>query len=143
MALTIYPLDNYDSFCTVADADTLLTANVPTSQRTSWDALIEADKEIYLRQATTIIRTKVSELPTTLEDDLKLACAYLANYSVGIDMTNSDNKGNLKRINIANETIEKEYFTQTKDSNDLPDIVVSLLAQYGVKTTGTFSFQRS
>ena len=51
--LTIYPNTDYDSFCALADAETILLNNIPASQRTSWDALADADKEILLRQSTT------------------------------------------------------------------------------------------
>lgn len=138
MALIIYPDENYDSFCSVTDADSILTNNMPSSQRTAWEALLEADKEIYLRQATILIKQKIT-LPDTLEDDLKTACAYLANYSIGIDMTNSTSDNNIKVDEVVG-VVKTEYFSPNKSSNSFPSIVNSLLKQYGLQSGGSFKF---
>lgn len=138
MALIIYPNEDYDSFCSVADADSILTNNVPSSQRTAWEALLEADKEIYLRQATILIKQKIT-LPDTLEDDLKTACAYLANYSIGKDMTNSTSDNNIKVDEVVG-VVKTEYFSPNKSSNSFPSIVNSLLKQYGLQSDGSFKF---
>ena len=130
MALVIYPTDDYTSFCSIADADTLLTANLPATQHATWDDLSDANKEIYLRQATILIKPRIT-LPSTLEDDLELACAYLANYSIAIDMTNSDGKDNLQELGIDKGTIKKVWFSKGAASNSFPNIVQVLLGQYG------------
>ena len=99
MALIEYPTTGWDTFCSLANAEALLLANVPSAQRTAWDALIDADKEIILRQATIMIRTSITlstDLPLTLDPDLQLATAYVANSSVGIDMLTSDKSSNVK-----------------------------------------------
>lgn len=142
MALTIYNDDGWDSFVTIANADTILTNNIPSTQRTLWEALADTDKEIYLRQATELIRTKIT-LPYELEDDLQKATAYLANYSVGKDMTTSDGESNLKRKNIAQTTIEKEYFYPGSKSNAFPDNVIALLSQYGYGGANSFTLDRA
>ena len=142
MAVILYPETDWDAFIDVATCDAFLTANVIGTQRTAYDALTDPDKEIYIRQATTLIRGKIT-LPATLEDDLMYATAYLVNYSIGVDMTRDDGKGNLKSINIVNETVEKEWFSPTDANNDFPDIVQSLLSAYGLNTDGSFSFIRS
>ena len=151
MALTIYPLDNYDTFCLLADAETILLNNVPIAQRASWDALTDivdgltADeqKEIYLRQATMLILSRIptENLPTTLESDLQKACALLANHSVGIDMQKAGEDYNIKRKKV--DVIEKEYFYQGQPQNAFPDVVLLLLKQYEVSTSGSFSFARA
>lgn len=142
MALIIYPTDSWDSFVTIANADTILTNNIPSTQRTLWDALTDTDKEIYLRQATELIRTKIT-LPDELEDDLQKATSYLANYSVGKDMTNDDGSGNVKVKNIAQTTIKKEYFYAGANSNAFPSNVTALLSQYGYGGANTFVLDRA
>ena len=141
MALTVYPTDDYDSFSSLADAETIISENIPSAQHASWDDLSDSDKEVLLRQSTIIIRNKIT-LPSTLESDLQFACVYLANSSVGVGMTDSDGKGDIKIKEITG-VVKTEWFTARKDSNSLPDIVVTLLAQYKVTSTSSFSFERS
>ena len=142
MALILYPTTDYDAFISIANCDTFLTANVIGSQRTDYDALSDGDKEIYIRQATTLIKHNIT-LPDTLEDDLQYATAYLVNYSIGVDMTNEDGKqGNIKRKEIV-DVVETEYFAPGQDSNSFPDIVQSLLNQYDGVSDGSFVFERS
>ncbi len=136
MALTIYPDTGYDSLCSLADMSTLISLNIPSSQRTAWEALTDAEKEITARQATTLIKQKIT-LPTTLEDNLKLACSYLANHSVGVDMTKKSNSNNVKKKSIAKGTVATEYFGQTQASNAFPTLVTSLLSRYDVSKYGT------
>ena len=141
MALIIYPTTNYDTFCLLADAETILLNNIPLAQRTSWDALADADKEILLRQSTLLIETRIVK-PSTLESNLQKACAFLANYSVNQDMTNSDGKtGNIKVKEIV-DVVKTEYFNASKDSDSFPSIVSALLKGYGVTTSSTFTFNR-
>jgi len=141
MALVIFPTTDYDAFVTVVNCDSLLEVNVIGTQRAAYDALSDGDKEIYIRQATTLIKHN-AELPTTLEDDLQLATAYLVNHSVGIDMLNSDNTSNVKVKDI-DGVVKTEYFSQNSDSNSFPDIVQSLLEQYDGAVDGSFTFSRA
>ena len=142
MALIIYPATNYDSFSTVADATSFLTLNLPASQFAGWTALAtDAEREVYLRQATRLIKSKIV-LPATLEDDLKEACIYLANYSIDIDMTNSDNSSNVKVDEVVG-VVKTEYFTPNQSTNSFPDVVDSLLKQYGKVSTSSFRFERA
>ena len=141
MALTIYPTDNYDAFISIVDCDTYLTSNIIGSQRILYDALIDSDKEIYIRQATTLIGQRIT-LPDTLEDDLKAATAYLVNYSVGLDMTNANKSSNVKVKNIVG-VISTEYFASGAASNAFPDIVTSFLSTYGLLARSSFVLDRS
>jgi len=135
-----YPTTGYDTFCSLADAGTILLNNVPPSQRTDWDAITEdTTKEIYLRQATLVIKGKIT-LPETLEYDLKLATAYLANYSIGKDMVDDGEKSNIKVKKV--DDISVEYFNPRDADNELPDLVINLLAKYEVSSSGTFSLVR-
>lgn len=142
MALIKYPETEWNAFTDIAFCDAFLLENVPSSQRTAYDALTDPDKEIYIKQATTLIRTSIT-LPDTLEDDLQIATCYLVNYSISLDMTNSDGSSNIKKEVIDKGTIETEYFSQGKESNSFPSIVAQLLSQYGYSSSGTFVFQRA
>ncbi len=142
MALTIYPDTGYDSFCSLADADALITANVPAAQHTLWDDLTDPNKEVELRQATLLIKNKI-DLPGTLEDDLKLACALLANSSTVTDMTDADGKtGNIKVKEIV-DVVKTEYFGKSKGNDEFPNMVNLLLSQYQVKSSSSFEFSRA
>ncbi len=141
MALIVYPDTNNDAFCSLADANTLITANIPSTQRTAWEGLADPDKEIIIRQSTILLRQKITA-PTTLEDNLKLACAYLSNHSVGIDMTKKTTSNNVKKKSIAKGAVATEFFGETQDSNAFPSIVTALISTYGVTSGGTFSFLR-
>jgi hypothetical protein len=139
--LTIYPLSDYDSFCSITDADTILTNNVPSTQRTLWDALTVVDKEIYTRQATTLIRQRIT-LPETLETDLKRATAYLANHSISKNMLDDDSSDNIKEKSI-DGVVKTVYFNRGESSNAFPSLVESLLSQYNSVSDSSFVFQRA
>ena len=51
--LTIYPTENYESYISLADAETLITNNVLDT--TSWDALDNTTKELYLKQLSCLL----------------------------------------------------------------------------------------
>lgn len=141
--MTIYPNANYDTFCSVTDADTILSNYVPKFQRAEWDAITDPlEKEILLRQSTLLIKQKIQELPSTLEIELQQACAFLANDSIGKNMRDEDGNSNLKRKKI-DGVIEKEYFNPSKESNSFSDLVEQLLSKYDVQTDGVFVFDRS
>jgi hypothetical protein len=139
--LIIYPTINYDSFCSLADANTIISLNVPKAQRSLWDAITDdLEKEIYLRQATLIIKDKITP-PSTLEDDLKKATAILANHQVGMNVTDKDDSHYIKRKKV--DDLETEYFDMRQPDESIPSFVVSLLKQYEVQTSGTFVFGRA
>ena len=144
MAFILYPLENYDSMCSILDADDIISKNVPTAQRAKWDAITEdSDKEIQLRIATMKVKQTIKSFPATLEIELKQATALTANYSIGKDMSKNDNKDNIKRKRIEGE-IDTEYFTKADDkSNDLSDTVIGLLNKYNVTSSNSFKFKRS
>lgn len=142
MALTVYPTTDYDTFCSLADAETIVSDNIPSAQHTSWDDLTDENKEVELRQATILIKNKVT-VPPTLENDLKLACVYLANSSVGTVMTDNDGTtGNVKTKDIVG-VVRTEYFGRSEDNDSFPNIVNLLLSQYEVASGSSFSFERS
>jgi len=138
--LTLYPNTGWDSFTTVATATENLTNLVPDI--TAWSDLDEPSQEVYIRQATLLMKQRLQTLPETLESDLELACAYLANHSIDKDMTNEDESGNVKEEDI-DGLIKTVYFSPNKESNSLPSIVESLLSKYDQKSSGGFSTRRA
>lgn len=141
MALTIYPTTSWDSYVSLAEAETIASANI--INLTAWNALTDAVKELYLKQSTTLIRLKINDPEATSTPyDLKLATVYLSVSSIGADMTDNDGKENIKRIKI-DGAIEKEYFTKGESSNSFPEIVTALLAQYQYTSTSSFVLTRS
>lgn len=142
--IILYPTEGWNSFTDIAFCDTFLSENVPSSQKTAYEALLNADKEIYIKQATTLIKQKIT-LPETLEEDLQIATCYLVNYSIGLDMlNNNDEATSLQEKTIDKGTITKKYFKGKKRStNSFPDIVTQILKQYGYKSSGAFEFVRA
>ena len=137
-----YPDLNYDTFCSLVDAETILLNYIQSSLLTDWNALSDTDKEALLRQSTLLIKQRVEVLPDTLENDLKMACAYLSNHSVSVDMTNEDGAGNVKIKEITG-VVKTEWFNPKEDkSNEFPDVVESLLSGYDVVASCGFSFNR-
>lgn len=136
--MTIYPTDGWNSFCSVADANTIMAETIDPS---AWNALTEAQKEAYLKQASLLIKLRIQP-PDELEEDLKTATVYLANYSIGKDMTNNSGDDNVKRLSI-DGAIEKEYFTKGARSNAFPSLVTQLLAQYGLVSGASFKIARA
>ena len=146
MALIIYPATGWNSYVSLTEAGTIATDNI--INLTAWTALTDPQKELYLKQSTTLIRLKIID-PITVDDtltaapsDLKLATVHLSVSSVGIDMVDNDGKENIKRIKIEG-AIEKEFFTKGESSNAFPDIVASLLNQYQYTSTSSFVLTRS
>jgi len=141
MALIIYPTTSWDSYVSLAEAETIASANI--INLTAWNALTNATKELYLKQSTTLIRLKIIDPATTsTPSDLKLATVHLSVSSIGVDMTDNDGKENIKRIKI-DGALEKEFFTKGESSNAFPDIVTALLAQYQYVSTSSFVLTRS
>ncbi len=140
MALIIYPLSGFDSFVTLEDTTSNLTNNVIDT--TAWTALAETVKEIYLRQATLLIKSRIDLDLVVSVDNLELATSLLANYAVGVDITDDTNDGNIK-INEITGVIHKEYFTKGKASNAMPTNVVSLLSEYGFVGSGSIKILRA
>ena len=139
--LIIYPTINYDSFCSLTDANTIISLNVQIVQRSLWDSITDdLEKEIYLRQASLIIKDKITP-PEILEDDLKKATAILANHQVGMNVTDKDDSHYIKRKKV--DDLETEYFDMRQPDESIPSFVVSLLKQYEVQTSGTFVFGRA
>ncbi len=140
MALIIYPSSGFDSFVTLADATSNLTNNV--IDITAWTALTDTKKEIYLRQATLLIKSKIDLDLIVSVDNLELATSLLANHAVGVDITNDTNDGNIK-VNEITGVIHKEYFTKGKASNAMPTNVTSLLSEYGFVGSSSLKILRA
>lgn len=137
--MIVYPLDNWDTFCDAAEADTIIAGFVSQG---NWASLTSPQKEAYLRQSSLLIYGRLFEPPTTAETPLKQATCYLSIYSIGRDMTVDDGKSNLKRIKI-DGALEKEFFTRGVSSVAFPAVVNQLLEQYGLSAPGFFKLDRS
>ena len=146
MALTIYPEDNFDSYVTLADADTY--APLYILDTTNWDALSDTQKEFYLRQATYLIKPKITD-PDSLSysetdymKNLEIATTLLAEYSINNNVLTDDESGNLKRKNITG-VIDKEWFNPSAPSNAFPAYIATLLSDYGFSGSGSLKIERS
>ena len=141
MSLILYPTVGYDALVSVVDCDAFLALNVVTAQRASYSLLSDTDKEVYIRQATTLIASKIT-LPSTLEKDIQDATSYLVNASIGIDMLSADKSSNIKVKDIVG-VVSTEYFATGRASNSFPDIVSILLTQYGLSAHNALTLERS
>jgi len=140
MAIILYPNTDWDGFVDETTVTTILTSLVP--DLTDWNALTVEVREVYIRQATLLISQEIT-IPDALEKDLQKATAYLANYSIGKDMQEENGSELLKRKRIEG-VVDKEWFAprETK-SNELPDIVERLIAQYKLSGSSSFTFTRA
>ena len=140
MAIILYPNTDWDGFVDEATATAILTSLVP--DLTDWTDLTVQVREVYIRQATLLISQEIT-IPDALEKDLQKATAYLANYSIGKDMQEENGSELLKRKRIEG-VVDKEWFAprETK-SNELPDIVERLIAQYKLSGSSSFTFTRA
>ena len=128
MALTIYDATGYDSFATIAEADSTV-ANL-TLYSTQWSALDDTTKEIYLRIAFRVIIDGLEELPEAPPSDcLKEAQALIAINDVitGLSINEETTTGVIKRQKAG--VVEVEYFEPNSDSSGRTVIVPSMALQ--------------
>lgn len=140
--LTIYPTTNYDSYVSLLDAESIYDTNIIDTSK--WDALdlTPTIKEKYLRQATMLIKLKITDpLATETPYNLQLATVYLVDYALSTNVLQDDGKGNLKRIKIEG-AIEKEFFSRANSNTAFPDHIAMLLNEYGYLASSTFSLER-
>ena len=138
--LTIYPTDNYDSYVSLLDAESIYDTNIIDT--TKWDAIADPLKEKYLRQATMLIKLKITDpLTTETPYNLQLATVYLVDYALSTNVLQDDGKGNLKRIEIEG-AITKEFFSRANSNTAFPDHIAMLLNEYGYLASSTFSLER-
>jgi hypothetical protein len=148
MALTIYPASGYDSFITVADADTIITAN--SVQSATWLAMTEIEKEVYLRIATARIFNVVST-DTSNEDGYLDSSTYVASESClpkatalmavhdlvyGLSSEINPNTGVVSKEKVGD--LEVNYFhgytdkqVRGRKTNPYPSIAIPCLNYYG------------
>lgn len=138
--LVEYPTTNYDTFSSLTDANTIIAKLVPDTAL--WDALEDTQKEIYLRQATLIIKNRIATLPATLENDLKTATAFLSNHSIGKSLADTSDKAYISEKEIVG-VVRTKYASPRKSDDELPSLVVQLLKQYSVESSSSFNFDRA
>ena len=140
MALTIYPTTNYNSYVSLLDAESIYDTNIIDTSK--WDEIADPLKEKYLRQATMLIKLKITDpLTTETPYNLQLATVYLVDYALGTNVLKDDGKSNLKRIKIDN-AMEKEFFSRANPNTAFPDHIAMLLNEYGFLDSSTFSLER-
>ena len=140
MALIIYPTDNYDSYVSLLDAESIYDTNIIDTSK--WDALTDPMKEKYLRQATMLIKLKITDpLEEATPFNLQLATVYLVDYALDTNVLKDDGKGNLKRIEIEG-AITKEFFSRANSNTAFPDHIAMLLNEFGYLSNSTFSLER-
>ena len=132
MALVIFPLDNYDSFVSVADADAIIGGFVVSDGQTAYLAGDEAYKEAILKQTCLQIRLCPNiSLPADIENNLELAQCYLVVHALTVDMMSYDpyDKAVTKE---SVSTISTEYDVNMKgDASDFDTMTSALLKPYG------------
>ena len=148
MALIIYPTTDYDSFISVVDADTIITNN--SVQSVTWLALTEAEKEVYLRIATTRILNAVSTDTTNsdgyldetvyvaVDSCLPKSCALMAVHDLvyGLSSEINPNTGLVTKEKVGDLEVQYAHGFPNKRvsgrvSNPYPSSVRPCLESYG------------
>jgi len=135
MALIVYPADNYDSFGTLVEIDAYV-ATLTTSE--TWDSLTDAVKEVYCRQATTLIAScNGITLPDDTTEDLKKAQAISAVY-ISVNSV-EDYDPNARAVTYEKvDTLAVAYDANKKsDGVTIPPYAQSFLKQYGCSKSNT------
>ena len=132
MALIIFPLDNYDSFVSVVDADAIIGGFVVSDGQTAYLAGDEAYKEAILKQTCLQIRLCPNiSLPADIESNLELAQCYLVVHALTVDMMSYDaNDRAVTKEQVG--TLSVEYDANLKgDVSEFDSMTSALLKQYG------------
>lgn len=111
MALIVYPTTDYDSFITVAEADTIignLTLNLDT-----WNALEDTSKEAYLRIAFQVI---IDGLETIPDDPVSTCLKNSQALNAVHDLTNG-----VSNPIVVDQAVKKEEVGQVSVEYFAPD----------------------
>ena len=130
--LILYPLDDANSFVDVTEADAIIGGFVPSDGKAAYLALLEADKEAYLKQAyLQIVSCGGITLPETSESALGSAQCYLVVYSQTVETVNVD--PNERAVTAERvDSLAVSYDADKRVSSDtFPPMVYSLLRTYG------------
>jgi len=138
MALVVYPSDNFDSFVSLSEANTIIAENVFDTEE--WDEIADNKKEVLLRQATDTIKSFINLKGDEDTYKLKKAVALLAEYSI----EQSKKETNLKREAVAG-VYEKEYYEVSNKNIDniIPTFIRNLLKDYNLKSFNTIEVARA
>jgi len=136
--LILYPLDDANSFVDVTEADAIIGGFVPSEGKTAYLALLEADKEAYLKQAFLQISSCSGiTLPDTSESALGTAQCYLVVYSQTVETVNVD----VNERAVTGERVDSLGVTYDSDkrvsSDTFPPMVYSLLRGYGCQNNSS------
>jgi hypothetical protein len=134
MALVIYDATDYDSFATVAEADTIVATY--TLYDTEWSALSTITKEVYLRIAFRVIVDNLVDLPLAPASScLKQAQALIAVQDLmsGISGSSEVTTGVVKKRKAG--ILEVEYFEPSSDKSGrtviIPRLALPCLIELG------------
>lgn len=138
--LILYPNTDYDSFISVADADEVISNNSVHSAQ--WLALTEAQKEVYLRVATTRILNITTALDVltyvAANSCLPKSCALIGIHDVvyGISSEVNPNTGIVSKEKVGD--LEVTYFhgnpnkqVKGRTTSPFPSEVKPCLESYG------------
>ena len=148
--LTLYPAVGADSFISLADATTIITAN--SLQSSQWTALTDANKEVYLRIAYTNIVNNISYDTTSLsgyldpltyvalDSCLPKSQAMMAVHDVVYQISSeiNPNTGLISKEKVGDLEVTYVHGANTsskqlssKNKNPFPSSVVKCLTTYG------------
>ena len=131
--ITLYPLDGWNSFLTVVQADFYIGSFPTSNGKTTYEALPDdASKEAWLIQTALQIKLCNNiKLPDTLTGDLELAQSYMIIHALEVDMIAYD--ANARAITSETvDVISVTYDASLKGSTtDFPPMTSALLKQYG------------
>lgn len=141
--LIIYPTTDYDSFVSVVDADTIISKN--SLKNTEWTALTEAQKEVFLRIATTRILNAIDTSLLVEDVCIKNATALMAVRDLVFEISSSvnPNTGLISKEKVGN--VEVTYFHGNpihritgRSTNPFPKEIIPCLQKYGADLTSGY-----
>ncbi len=134
MALVIYPTDNWNSFVSVVDADTIIATFVSDNGYSQLDN--EGKEAILIQTALQIRLCNNITLPSDTTSDLELAQCYLVTYALGTDMLAYDpNSRAVIEEHAGAVGTSYDSGMKAEDNSSFPSMVQSLLNQYGCSSS--------
>ena len=143
MALTIYPTADYDSYISILDADNIIASY--TTFTTQWATLTDANKEVFLRIATSRIDNMIDSLLLDGVDAcLANTCAIMAVHDLVFEISSSvnANDGLITKEKVGDLEVNYQHSyskRSSRNTNPYPPMVRPCLIKYGA----TFNYGRA
>ena len=138
--IIIYPAQNWNSFVTVAEAETIMTMQFP-NEASKFVLLSNAEKEALCFNSGTWIRTcPAIKYPSPLPQDFMLAQVAIMVQYMGIDnfMQHDPSQRAITKEKVG--SLEVDYDPKYKeDQYDIHPLVYRYLSQYGCSQNKGFS----